>query len=285
MPNRREMLKILQVGASESRPLNCLVLRQDAPPVPTVCFVADLHKFAARSDAESVDPELRRVAGRCDRCVLGGDIFDFRWSTLGSREATADAAVEWLAGLLGACPSTTFHLLLGNHDHASPLLARLPALADASPRFAWHQYFLRVGETVFLHGDAADVPRRRRSRVTPADRLAMRRERSLHHGSKTKGRAANGVYRQFVRSRLHHLVPRVAYPKRRVAARLTAYLEHLDMAAVDGVRSVYFGHTHLPIDGYRYAGMRFYNGGAPIGSRSFRILTTEVSADAAVHAH
>ena len=253
--------------------------------MPTVCFVADLHKFAARSDADRIDSELRRVAARCGRCVLGGDIFDFRWSTLGSREKTAEAAIDWLRGLVVACPTTQFHFLLGNHDHATPLLDRLPAFTDATARFAWHAYFLRVGSTVFLHGDAADIPRRRSKRRSPAERLASRRDRSLHHGRRPRSRAANGVYRQFVRSRLHHLVPRVAYPRRRVASRLTAYLEHLNLAAADGVRDVYFGHTHLPVDGYHYAGLRFFNGGAPIGSRSFRILTTEVEPDADVHGH
>ena len=248
----------------------------------TVCFVSDLHKFAARSDAEAVEPELRRVMARSDRCVLGGDIFDFRWSTLGSPERTAEAAVQWLAGLLGAAPDARLHLLLGNHDHAAPLLDRLPELSAQSPRFEWHRYFLRVGPAVFLHGDAADLPRRRRS--APDERLRRRRERSLHHGRRARGPAANRAYRQFVRSRLHHLVPRVAYPKRRVAVRLAAYLDHLGLSAADGVRDVYFGHTHFPVDAYRYAGLRFHNGGAPIASRSFRILTAELEDGADVRA-
>ena len=252
----------------------------------TVCFVSDLHKFAARSDADAFEPEIRRVAGRSDRCVLGGDIFDFRWSTVGTPDETADAAVEWLERLIRSAPRTTFHLLLGNHDHAAPLLARLPTLSESQPRFHWHRYYLRIGPAVFLHGDAADLRRRRRaSASTPSDRLEARRARSLHHGQRRRGRTANHAYRQFVRSGLHHLVPRVAYPRRRVAARLADYLSHLNLTAADGVRDVYFGHTHFAVDGYRYAGLRFYNGGAPIGSRSFRILTTQVSDDAVFRSH
>lgn len=252
--------------------------------MPTVCFAADLHKFASRSDADAVEPELRRAIARSDRCVLGGDIFDFRWSTLGSPERTAGAAVEWLASLSGDFPQTRFSLLLGNHDHSEELIARLPALSDATPNFEWFGYYLRIGPAVFLHGDAADV-RRRPSLRAGQDRLVKRRERSLHHGRRGKRRTSHAAYRQFVRTRLHHLVPRVAYPKRRVVRRLAAYLEHLGLSAADGVRDVYFGHTHFPVDGHRHAGLTFHNGGAPIASRSFRILTAELPADAEAHGH
>ena len=250
-----------------------------------VCFVADLHKFALRSDADLVEPAIREAAARSDLCVLGGDIFDFRWSTYPSPEATAEAAIAWLRDLTTAIPDTDFVLLLGNHDHAEPLLERLPRYAESAGNFEWFRYYLRVGSAVFLHGDAADVPRRSRTGLTHAGALQRMRERSRHHGQRPRGKAQNHVYRQFVRSRLHHVVPRIAYPKRRVVRRLHAYLEHLNLAAKDGVRSVYFGHTHFPVDGLRYAGLTFHNGGAPIGDRSFRVLTARLEPDADRHGH
>lgn len=255
--------------------------------MPKVCFVSDLHMFAERSSAESHVPAIIEAAQQSNLCVLGGDIFDFRWSRLPTREATAEAAVHWLGQLIETCPTTEFHLLLGNHDHAEPLLERLPVLFDLHERFHWHRYYLRIGDSVFLHGDAADVPHKsfRRNAGCQATRLAMRRDKSIHHGLKPKHPTSHRVYETFIRTRLHRLVPRVAYPTRKVARRISTYLDGLNHGAANGVRDVFFGHTHLPVRNYVFAGLRFHNCGAPIGNDRFEILYTEVDANADVIGH
>lgn len=259
----------------------------DSTEMSRICFVSDLHMFADRSNAAAHIPAIRKAAEECELCVLGGDIFDFRWSTLPSREATAQAAIEWLEEIVEGCPSTEFRLLLGNHDHAEPLLERLPGLFDKHDRFHWHCYYLRVGDAIFLHGDAADVPHRsiRRNNGCQATRLAQRRDRSVHHGRRRKHAASHRVYQTFIKTRLHRLVPRVAYPTKRVARRLAAYLDGLNHGAADGVRDVFFGHTHLPVRDYIHAGLRFHNCGAPIGDERFEILFTEVDESAEIVGH
>lgn len=251
------------------------------------CFVSDLHKFAARSNADAYEPELRRQAAESRWCVLGGDIFDFRWSQYGSPGATADAAMEWLAELTESCPETEIHFLLGNHDHNDAMTERLPALSEKYDRFHWYAFYARLGSTLFLHGDAADVPRRKPTERNEcqATRLARRRERSRHHGKRPRSRASNRMYGAFLRTRLHRIVPKVAYPTRRVVKRLAHYLDGLNHGAAHGVRDVYFGHTHFPVRDYWYAGLTFHNGGAPIGKDPFAILSGKADADATVIGH
>ena len=43
-----------------------------------------------------------------------------------------------------------------------------------------------------------------------------------------------------------------------------------------GVRHVYFGHIHRRVSGYRYRGLTFHNGGAPMRGQHFRILEATV---------
>ncbi|MBX3438851.1 MAG: hypothetical protein KF861_15270, partial [Planctomycetaceae bacterium] len=74
--------------------------------MPRACFVSDLHLFANRSRADRYLEAIERAADAADLCILGGDIFDFRWSTLPSTEATVESAVAWLRALC-CCASGT----------------------------------------------------------------------------------------------------------------------------------------------------------------------------------
>ena len=58
---------------------------------PSTYFVSDLHLFSGRTQAARHAPALHAAARRARTFVLGGDIFDFRWSTLGSVETTVRA--------------------------------------------------------------------------------------------------------------------------------------------------------------------------------------------------
>lgn len=62
-----------------------------------------------------------------------------------------------------------------------------------------------------------------------------------------------------------------------VARRIAAYLRHVGEGPDSGVRHIYFGHTHRRVLNYRYRGMTFHNGGAPICGQPFRILEAVVS--------
>ena len=53
-----------------------------------VCFVSDLHLFSHRSRGHLIDEQIMEAARRSRVCVLGGDIFDFKWSAHSSHEAS-----------------------------------------------------------------------------------------------------------------------------------------------------------------------------------------------------
>lgn len=236
--------------------------------MPRVCFVSDLHLFANRSRAHEHLERIRSAADRVDHCILGGDIFDFKWSTLGDTSTTIDAAVDWLHDLCVRVPNSRVQFLLGNHDYHQEFIARLPALADEVHNFEWHRFYIRLGDVVFLHGDVAD-------RRMTAQHLEERRAKWTAH--RQRGRFHSRAYDLVVKTKVHLLVPRAVYPRRIVARRILAYLEDIGHCPQNGVRQVCFGHTHLPVADYNYGGLCFHNGGAPIGTKKFRILELDVA--------
>ncbi len=129
-----------------------------APPNRPGYFVSDLHLFTRRSHAERHTESIRRAASRARMFVLGGDIFDFRWTKLPSVAHTMDEAVRWIDDLVAPHPRCDFHFVLGNHDYHERFMERLEKYSRMRANFAWHRYFLRDDHNVFLHGDVADRP-------------------------------------------------------------------------------------------------------------------------------
>lgn len=230
---------------------------------PRIYFVSDLHLFTRRSLAERYFDEIQSRSREADAFVLGGDIFDFQWTTLESIDATVAAASQWLAELAAASPNCQFHLLLGNHDHHGEFIDRLDGLDRGHANFSWHPYYVRMGNSLFLHGDAADgggCPQK------------LERRRVRKPVTKKRGVTANWLYDMFVRAGLHRPVPVIAYPKGRTAKRLLNYMAQIGHGPESGVEHVYFGHTHRELDNYRYGGIAFHNGGAPMQGVPFRIV-------------
>jgi len=231
-------------------------------------FVSDLHLFAQRSQADEHLAAIEEIAQQSETFVLGGDIFDFQWTTLQTIDQTIAAACAWLTELAQSARECQFHMLLGNHDHHDDFVEHLDALSRREPNLAWHPYYFRWGDSVFLHGDCADGD------ATHAGLEVARRKR---HRNQKRGPTANLIYDVFMRSGLHRPVPAVAYPKRRTARRLLAYLNEIGHGPETGVAHVYFGHTHRSLDHYRYGGVTFHNGGAPMKGVDFRIVTADVT--------
>ena len=226
-------------------------------------FVSDLHLLANRSAAGRYLPVIERAAARAGTFVLGGDIFDFRWAIKARAGHPVDKAIDWLEKLTSDCPGCHFHFVLGNHDYHQPFLARLEDFQRNVGNFSWHRYYVRLGSSVFLHGDVAD-------RKMTAQTLAAARARWLHR--RRRGPMLSRLYDLVVLTRVHRPLTHVVYPKRIVARRILAYLEDIGHGPGNGVRDVYFGHTHRNLSGYRYRGLTLHNGGAPIKGLKFRVL-------------
>lgn len=231
-------------------------------------FVSDLHLFARRSQAHEHLEAIAQFAADAHTFVLGGDIFDFKWTTLKSIDDTVEAAAGWLAELADAAPGCHFHVLLGNHDHHPGFMAELERLDGDVENLFWDPYYLRLGNSLFLHGDAADA--------VAADAAALAAARNRHGEHRMRGPAAHWFYDLAIKAGLHHPVPLLAYPKRRTAKRLLAYLQDIGHGPDTGVNNVYFGHTHRAISDYQYGGVTFHNGGAPIKGTPFRIVPVDV---------
>jgi UDP-2,3-diacylglucosamine pyrophosphatase LpxH len=231
-------------------------------------LVSDLHLFSRRSQAEGYLPEIRSAASEADLFVLAGDTFDYKWAHQPCAESFADHAKDWLADLAGERQACQFHFLLGNHDHHPALIKRLGQLSAELPNFSWDPWFLRYRSAIFLHGDVANG-------FATSARLAKFRGRCERH-KRRPGPIRNRIYDALIATHIHTCSGGIMFPARRVAQRITRYLEHIGHGSSAGTRDVFFGHTHRPLDGFEYAGMKFHNPGAPIKGTPFRILAAEI---------
>lgn len=228
------------------------------------CFlVADLHLFSRRSLASRHQEAIEQAVKEADTFILGGDIFDFRWSHWPSPEDTAKAAKAWLQDLIALNPACQFHYVVGNHDHHPAMQQVLDSMAVSSENFQWEPYHLRIGDAFFLHGDAADPG------MTP-EGLRSKRARFAKHGR--PARWQDQVYQLAVACRLHVAVSRLWYPTTRVTRQLHDYLAQLPSEDTAGVKHVYFGHTHLALRDQPWKERFYHNGGAPMSGLRFEIL-------------
>ncbi len=230
-------------------------------------FLSDLHLFARRSTAHAVEAQLHHAAAGAHTLVLGGDIFDFKWSTRPSLEHSIEESIGWLERLVVSHPRCSFFYLLGNHDCHPRFVTELDRLAFRQPRLTWQPYVLRLDRCVFLHGDIVDGH-------PNEDALALRRKTSEDKPPPTD--THHWMYDMVVRIGLHRLVGHVFVHRERVLRKLAKYLFEQGLSAEHGIRDVYFGHTHQDIDGVEFEGLVFHNGGASIRGLPFRIIETRL---------
>lgn len=236
-----------------------------------ISFLSDLHLFSRRSSAPDMESKIQQLVKRCDTLVLGGDIFDFRWSTQLSVGHAIDDSIQWLQRLIDANTECKFHYLLGNHDCHPDFVQSLQRLSESASQLSWHRHFLRIDDSVFLHGDIVDTPiRQGQSYHEVLD--ARRLEGELR---KPPTKLSHALYDAAVQARVHRLVVQIAKRKEVVLSRLTKYLRSQSFDAQNGINRVYFGHTHRKLISVPYAGMQFYNPGAAIKGLPFEMLKVE----------
>lgn len=233
------------------------------------CFVSDLHCFSSRSTVSSYDALIREVIGRNDVCVLGGDLFDFRWSQIGHEEASIEEALSWLNRYYDEFPAKQFVFLSGNHDAHGGFVDRLRQWAETKDRFVCGLDAIIAGDTLFVHGDViegggSDVGFSNYRRSWQAKPIAHPR--------------SSRIYDVAVSARLHKAVAVGVHPRRRTCRRLARWVNRQDKELVSPIRRVVFGHTHRYIGHYRLAGLDFYNGGAAIKHVKFKPVELTITA-------
>ena len=240
-------------------------------------FVSDLHKFARRSQTDRFESQIRERVKDADVLVLGGDIFDFRWSTIGDFDLSIQAAVEWIEEIGSINPECKLHYVLGNHDCNLRFVDALKENRPARfPRLEIHPFSLRLGGTYFTHGDVTD-------RVTSHQQF-IRFRKYWQEDEQQKPPYRHTTYDVAVKLRLHKLLAKTMHRHRAVINRLTSYMSETGHDFESGVRQVFFGHTHHAMTGFEFAGMSFFNCGAPLAGLDFAILDFEVdSGEASVN--
>jgi UDP-2,3-diacylglucosamine pyrophosphatase LpxH len=237
---------------------------------PTALFLSDLHLLARRSSAPRLQVEIHAAARQARIMVLGGDIFDFRWSTHRSLQHSIDESTCWLESLVSADANCHFHYILGNHDSHPGFVEALGELSRRYPRLQWHRYLLRLDHSVFLHGDVVDAP----LRGNPNPHPALDAWRMAGEDRPPPPPVLHTLYEAVVRTRAHRLIARVAKRQKTVLGRVAEYLRIQNLHPGTGVRDVFFGHTHRQMDRVFYRGMDYHNPGAAIRGLPFRILET-----------
>tara|TARA_R110002049_G_scaffold182485_2_gene350370 strand:- start:110958 stop:111725 length:768 start_codon:yes stop_codon:yes gene_type:complete len=225
------------------------------------CFVSDLHCFSSRSTVQTHRRLIRDVVERCDVCVWGGDLFDFRWSQMGHEDESVAAALDWLQFQYDAHPTTQFVFLNGNHDAHGKFASRLHQWADARERFRCGIDALIAGDALFVHGDV--IEKGGTDQAFTSYRQSWR-DKPMAHPRTSR------LYDAAVSARLHQTVAFAAHRRRRTCLRLVRWMHRQDPALMQPVRRVVFGHTHRRIEQYHLKGFEFYNGGAAIKHVNFR---------------
>ncbi len=233
---------------------------------PTVYTVSDLHIGSYRSHWEAHKHELHAAADAADIFVLNGDIFDLPPLHHPDLQAQCTDALNWLETFTQQHPTCSFHLNLGNHDAVQPFVDGLKKLSRRLPNLQWDEYFVRIGHALFLHGDAAN---------SEMDLPMLARERHLYERAMRSRLMLDLVYTMLFALRIHHWLHHMVFPRERTLQVLLHHLNEIGQGPDQGVRNVYFGHTHLRINGQEFGGVRFYNSGAPIMGLDFNILRAD----------
>lgn len=234
-------------------------MQAELPPIKHGYVLSDLHLFAPWSSAEHYIEEWHRNLAEADFLVLNGDIFDFRWSTLPTSAATADAAIEWLRALVEEFPESRFFYVLGNHDAHVALIERLEPFTTVQPTFAWDDSFLQIGSSFFMHGD----------RVFSRAETGIARTRFNHHD---RFHPFLGLlYHQVIQLGIHGIM-RLVLTREKCAKRILRALQRDRTVDLTSIEDVYTGHTHVAFSDFEYASIRWHNTGSAVHDLHCRML-------------
>ncbi len=238
--------------------------------------LSDLHRGAAISAMPQYEAELRKTMATYDHVVLNGDIFELFYIDKRYYDENADgkkattrivrhaitSSINFLDDFLDHNPQTTLHFVLGNHENIKKFRHQLNRLQREHPNFEWSPEAIKLGDALFIHGD---LPM---SKATNA----IRPKYELKHATKECGwadwLAAADVPGQAV-------VNYLRAPMRAIA-KVHAWLEVHDGTEtvffrenrkkkpleMDGIRHVFFGHTHVKFHNLEYGGRLYHNTGA-----------------------
>jgi len=228
-------------------------------------FVSDLHVFRGRSKGESLPGELQGAYPESNLLVLGDDIFDFKWSSMGEA-GTLLAAEKWLASLLDQWRGDVV-FLAGNHDCSLKFFGVLSQFALHCERFTWHRHHLHLGDAVFLRGDVLDAGH---------DVSKLDSYRNKFDRKSSQSILSRRAYSAIVAMRIHRMAPKMRHRELKTCQKLLGLLPQL-VKMPHKIRRVFFGHTHVAVAGRELNGVTFYNPGAAVHHIAFKPIEFDVN--------
>jgi len=225
--------------------------------------ISDLHLFSHHARPKRYLARVQATAREVRVFVLNGDIFDFKWSEHGVFSRSVEAATRFLEELADTNPDCQFRVILGNHDAVPPYMRALDRLAERRANLDWHEFACVVGDRLFLHGDVIHAG---------TTNNALRRFRSKFQHPASGYPLQRIAHSAMFRSR----VPWMAFkmvPKRLLAARILAYLQHENWLHAAPIHHIHFGHTHNDFEDFRYRGYLFHNCGSGTQGARLRVVT------------
>jgi UDP-2,3-diacylglucosamine hydrolase len=112
---------------------------------------------------------------------------------------------------------------------------------------------LRIGSSLFLHGDVVDLK-------TGAVDLATVRKRYAD----IEPQLSSMIFATLVSHFRLNAIEYLRHSKAALAKKILGYLRIQHPSDLEGTNAIYFGHTHVPFANFLYEGIRFYNSGSLI---------------------
>lgn len=214
--------------------------------------ISDLHIFTKWSSVDKYMNDIRKAAADADFFVFNGDIFDFRWSTLGSSRKTAKKAIEWLQSLCSEFPSCVFYYILGNHDAHLNFIELLAKFAEKTDNFKWNDSYFKIGTSLFMHGDLIFTMRD----ISPFKRKKFKKREP----NKSMIRSA---YHRMIKMGAHNVASKI-HGKERCARYVLKVIKKKNRNKLKNITDIYIGHTHMAFSDFKYKGYIFHNSGSAI---------------------
>ncbi len=228
--------------------------------------VSDMHIFGCSSLYERYLPRFYDQVTSHSLTVLNGDTFDFKRSIFKSSQETTRYALEWLGALSHRAAQSKIFYIVGNHDCQQTFLQALAKALPELPNISLITDSLRLGSSLFIHGDVVDLPQ-------DTNNIEQVRQRY----DLAEPNSADRLFAQLVTHLGLNKIEYLRHPKRRLVERIIKHLRTTQKHGLEGLQDVYFGHTHVPFNNFRYQGIRFHNTGSMIRGLPWRPIEFSIN--------
>jgi UDP-2,3-diacylglucosamine hydrolase len=213
--------------------------------------VSDLHLFSPCSRHKKLLPEFYTRCSQHSVVVLNGDTFEMKRSKLKSTDKVTDQCTTWLRELCKKNESTQFYYVIGNHDAQRQIMQEINNVAQDVSNLIVIPHILTIGSTLFIHGDVIEPGAlemgvssvREKYRETTPSKL------SLFLATVVTSLRLNSV--EYIR-----------HNKSALAATLLSYINRHEPDRLNSIKTIFFGHTHVPFRDFQFEGITFHNTGS-----------------------